>query len=184
MDSKTSLDQLGVSMKISCKSINKSDDNIVHLSSSPSMVDNGGLAFSPITPDSNKELSELMSCFTSPLTSCRNENDDDNPLTMKYIGLSRSYAARMLNFNSVKTQHDCEKPLEDDMLLEAVYDSLLECIITDILGEISAVDSSPDALRTPRFAPRLTGIAEGSRREWSLDIYQVEIYRDPDVNGL
>lgn len=209
MDQKASVDQLGVTENISCESVNKLDKNsaametmdIVHLSSSPPMVDNGGFSLSPITPDSNKENSDVISCFTSPLTIVSsnlttgiymNEDDDcpntpkdgvfdpfapgpDNlmlaPLSMKYLEESRSYVARRLNFSSLMTDNDCENlecvsetGFEDDMVLEAVYDSLLEAIIhkqaEDILGEISAVDSSPDAHATPLFAPRLTGIAE------------------------
>ncbi|KAL8214837.1 hypothetical protein R6Q57_004286 [Mikania cordata] len=170
MDNNTSVDQLRISGKIS----HKLDDNstameaegIVHphlSSSSPSMVDNGGFALNPTTPDSNKESSELMSCFTSPLTliSCMNKNDDDNHTTMKNLEESRGYAARRLTFISTKIRKDCERLAEDDdMLLEAVYDSILECIVSDMVGEISAFDLSTDGLRTPRFAPRLTGIAE------------------------
>ncbi|KAK9068962.1 hypothetical protein SSX86_013078 [Deinandra increscens subsp. villosa] len=184
------MDQLGVTGSISCKSINKhSADMETDLSSSPS-VDNGGFGLRPITPESNKQGSELKSCVTSPLTT--NESDDDSPstpkaavfdpfapgpdrlmlapCTMKFFQESRSFVERRLDFNSLTKkdgEHVYESALEnhdDDMLLEAVYDSLLECILSkqaeDVLGEISAVDSSPDAPVTPPFGPRLTGIAE------------------------
>ncbi|KAK9057821.1 hypothetical protein SSX86_022659 [Deinandra increscens subsp. villosa] len=166
MDNKTSVDKLGIFGEISCKRIiNKLDDNsadmetegVVLPPSSPLMVDNGGLASSPITPDSNTESSDMMSCFTSPSTLI---SGLEKPMLVKSCEESRSYFARRLNFSSVKTLTDCEKAVEcDDMLLEAVYESILECIVLDILGEISAVDSGPDALKTP-FGPRLTGIAE------------------------
>ncbi|KAM0064556.1 putative cyclin-dependent protein kinase inhibitor SMR11/SMR16 [Helianthus debilis subsp. tardiflorus] len=206
MDKKVGSDQLGVGGDVCCKIVKKLDmeteEDLCLLSSPSSMVDNGGFGLRPITPESNKEGSEVTSCFTSPLTLVPShmnvdEDEGDNPSTpkdvvfdpfapgpdslmlaprsVKYLQESRSYVERRLNFNSMKTKNDCElvskSALEDDMLLvEAVYDSLLECIISkqaeDILGEISAVDSSsssssrsPDALMTP-FGPRLTGIAE------------------------
>ncbi|XP_076918147.1 uncharacterized protein LOC143578451 [Bidens hawaiensis] len=200
---KVGLDQLGVIGNDSCKIIKKLDmdaadmetDDNLRLSSSP--VDNGGFGLSPITPESNKESSELMSCFVSPLTfvsSDTSENDGDGgspstpkdgvfdpfapgpdrlalaPRTVKYLLESRSFVERKLNLNSVMIKDDLnhvsENALEDDeVLLEAVYNSLLECIISkhaeDVLGEISAVDSSSlDVLMTPSFAPRLTGIAD------------------------
>ncbi|KAJ0734935.1 putative cyclin-dependent protein kinase inhibitor SMR11/SMR16 [Helianthus annuus] len=202
MDTKVGSDRLGVGGDVCCKIVKKLDmetKDLCLLSSPSSMVDNGGFGLRPITPESNKEGSEVTSCFTSPLTlvsSHMNVDDDegDNPSTpkdvvfdpfapgpdslmlaprsVKYLQESRNYVERRLNFNSMKTKND-ESALEDDMLLvEAVYDSLLECIISkqaeDILGEISAVDSSsssssssssPDALMTP-FGPRLTGISE------------------------
>lgn len=207
-NTKVGLDQLGVIGNGSCKIIKKLDmdaadmetDDNLRLSSSPSLVANGGFGLSPITPESNKESSELMSCFVSPLTlvsSDTSENDGDvdggspstpkdgvfdpfapgpdslmlAPRTVKYLLESRSFVERKLDFNSVMTQNDSkhvsENALEDDdaLLLEAVYNSLLECIISkhaeDVLGEISAVDSSRlDVLMTPSFAPRLTGIAD------------------------
>ncbi|KAF5782500.1 putative cyclin-dependent protein kinase inhibitor SMR11/SMR16 [Helianthus annuus] len=198
MDKKVGSDQFGVGGDVCCKIVKKLDmeteEDFCLLSSPSSMVDNGGFGLRPITPESNKDGSEVTSCFTSPLTlvsSHMNVDDDegDNPSTpkdvvfdpfapgpdslmlaprsVKYLQESRNYVERRLNFNSMKTKND-ESALEDDMLLvEAVYDSLLECIISkqaeDILGEISAVDSSssssPDAVMTP-FGPRLTGIAE------------------------
>ncbi|KAI3676568.1 hypothetical protein L1987_86179 [Smallanthus sonchifolius] len=204
MDNKVSVDQLGVTGNVSCKVIDKMDahsadmetDEILHLSLSPA-VDKGGIALRPITPESNKESSELMSSSPPSTGFCLTENDDDidsprtpkaavfdpfapgpdnlllAPRSMKYLQESRSYVERKLSFNSVMTKNDCkhvsesalEDDADDDMLLEAVYDSLLECIIAKqaegILGEISAVDSSsPDSFTTPPFAPRLTGIAE------------------------
>lgn len=202
MDTKISADQLGVIGNISCENLQKLDkksavmktEELICLSSSPPMHDNGGFALNPITPDSNKESSGLMSAFTSPLTllsSPMNEDDDDclstpkrgvfdpfapgpdnlmmAPLSMKYLEESRNFVARRLNFNCIMTENVCEERVyesdfEDDMLLEAIYYSLLEVIICkhaeDMVGEISAVDSSPDAVKTPPFAPRLTGIAE------------------------
>lgn len=90
------------------------------------------------------------------------------PVSMKYLEESRTYVARRLNFTSLVTKNIyekgegvCESALDDDMLLEAVYKSLLEAIVSkqaeDIISEISA---SHDALTTPPSAPRLTGIAE------------------------
>ncbi|XP_076899828.1 unknown protein 1-like [Bidens hawaiensis] len=202
---KVGLDQLGVIGNDSCKIVKKLDmdaadmetDDNLWLSLSP--VDNGGFGLSPITPESNKECSELVSCFVSPLTfvsSDTSENDGDvdggspstpkdgvfdpfapgpdrlalAPRIVKYLLESRSFVERKLNFNSVMINNDLkhvsENALEDDdMLLEAVYNSLLECIISkhaeDVLGEISAVDSSSvGVLMTPSFAPRLTGIAD------------------------
>ncbi|XP_076952179.1 uncharacterized protein LOC143625827 [Bidens hawaiensis] len=206
---KVGLDQLGVIGNGACKIVKKLDmdaadmetDDNLRLSSSPSMVDNVGFGLSPITPESNKESSELMSCFVSLLTmvsSDTSENDGEvdggspstpkdgvfdpfapgpdslmlAPRTVKYLLDSRSFVERKLDFNSVMTKnnskHVSENALEDDddvLLLEAVYNSLLECIISkhaeDVLGEISAIDSSSlDVLVTPSFAPRLTGIAD------------------------
>ncbi|XP_071690515.1 unknown protein 1 isoform X2 [Rutidosis leptorrhynchoides] len=90
------------------------------------------------------------------------------PVTMKYLEESRSFVARRLNFNSVLMKN-CremrENGFEDELLVEAVYDSLLEVIISkqaeDMAAEISAVDLIlDDEIKTPPFAPRITGIAE------------------------
>ncbi|KAI3666784.1 hypothetical protein L6452_41821 [Arctium lappa] len=209
--------QLGIAEKISCKSVDKLDKNssdmetkdIPHLSSPPSILANGGLCLSPITPDSNKENADLMSNFTSPVASPpttgfysqpdQSESGDDSymmkvddeidspstpkegvfdpfapgpdklmlaPICMKYLEESRSFVARRLNFTSVMTKKDpenvCESGFEDDMLLEAVYESLLEAIICKQAEDIvAAVDSSCcSSPETPPGAPRLTGIAE------------------------
>ncbi|KAK1426736.1 hypothetical protein QVD17_15415 [Tagetes erecta] len=211
MDTEVNGDESGVSGLISCKSIDKlvkdyadmETDDGLRLFSSPS-VDDGGFDLRPVTPESNKETSDLMSGFTSPLTFVSSplntgfdmkENDDVSPSTpkaavfdpfapgpdvlmlaprtMKCVQESRSYVERKLNFNSVMTKNDSkhvsETALEDNdnndsMLIQAIYDSLLECIVSkhaeDVIGEISAVDSNPDAPMTPPFAPRLIGIAE------------------------
>ncbi|CAH1454621.1 unnamed protein product [Lactuca virosa] len=96
------------------------------------------------------------------------------PLSMKHVEESQSYVARRLNFNSQMTKKDCENEkresvsessFEDKQLLEAVYDSLLEAIISkqseDILAEMTAAAySSCDGLETPPSAPRVTGIAD------------------------
>nr|XP_043610574.1 unknown protein 1 [Erigeron canadensis] len=199
MDTKANLDQLVVTANLSVKKLDKNvavmeTDNVVDLPSTP---------LSPITPDSNKENSDLVSSFMSPMSLASlpasmgvymNEDSDDTPgtpkdsvfdpfapgpdkmvlapVSMKYFEESRNYVARRLNFNSVMTKKDCEKRagvvercIEDDLLLEAVYDSLLEVIICkqaeDMVAEMSVfVDSSPDAVKTPPFATRLTGIAD------------------------
>ncbi|KAL4587239.1 hypothetical protein LXL04_000107 [Taraxacum kok-saghyz] len=90
------------------------------------------------------------------------------PLSLKQLEESRSYVARRLNFNNSNfTKKDCEKResgFEDEVLLEAVYDSLLEAIISkqaeDILAEMTAVGLSCDGLETPPSAPRVSGIAD------------------------
>lgn len=87
------------------------------------------------------------------------------PISMKHLEDSRSYVARRLNFNSLKTKKDYEKResvsetcFEDAKLLEAVYDNLLEAIISkqaeDIFNEMN------DVVVTPPSAPRVTGIAD------------------------
>lgn len=89
------------------------------------------------------------------------------PICMKYLEESRSFVARRLNFSSVMTNKDPENVIiesgfEDDMLLEAVYESLLEAIICKQAEDIvAAVDSTRcSSPETPPCAPRLTGIAE------------------------
>ncbi|XP_024974620.1 unknown protein 1 [Cynara cardunculus var. scolymus] len=88
------------------------------------------------------------------------------PIGMKHLEESRSFVARRLNFSSVMIKNDCEKVcesgFEDDMLLEAVYESLLEAIICKQAEDIvAAVDSSCcSSPETPPCAPRLTGTAE------------------------
>ncbi|KAJ9543019.1 hypothetical protein OSB04_022726 [Centaurea solstitialis] len=89
------------------------------------------------------------------------------PICTKYLEESRSFVARRLNFSSAMTKKDCEKEgcesgFEDDMLLEAVYESLLEAIICKQAEDIVAtVDSCcPSSPETPPCAPLLTGIAE------------------------
>ncbi|MFS8004612.1 hypothetical protein Hanom_Chr13g01227871 [Helianthus anomalus] len=52
------------------------------------MVDNGGFGLRPITPESDKEGSEMMSC------------------SVKYLQESPDYVERRLNFNSIKTNND------------------------------------------------------------------------------
>lgn len=89
------------------------------------------------------------------------------PLSMKHLEESRSYVARRLNFNSLLTKKDSEKRefgFDDESLLEAIYDSLLEAIISqqaaDILDEMTAIGSNNDVLETPPSAPRVSGIAD------------------------
>lgn len=215
MDSKASEDQLGVTEIISSNKFDKNSPtmepkNIFRPSSPPSTLDNNdGFAPSPITPDSNKESTDLLSAFTSPLTiissptatshSCAdsymNEEDDDEdnspctpkegvfdpfapgpdnlmlaPLSKIHLEESRTYVARRLNFNSIMKKKDCERNeraietgFDDDMLLEAVYDNLLEAIISkqaeDMLAELAG-GPSHDVLVTPPSAPRVTGIAD------------------------
>ncbi|MFS8024960.1 hypothetical protein Hanom_Chr16g01469411 [Helianthus anomalus] len=53
------------------------------------MVDNGGFGLRPITSESNKEDSEVMSC------------------SVKYLQESRNYVERRLNLNLIKTNNDC-----------------------------------------------------------------------------
>lgn len=196
----------------------------VELSPPPHVLSNGEASLGPITPDSNKESADIMSNFTSPLTtfsspprcfdSHSHQNDDDKssltentpctpkegvfdpfapgpnklmlaPHCTKYLEESRSYVVRRLNFRSslnvdgeAKRASD-ETISDEDMLLETVYDTLLEAIISkqteEILSEISfseppspdflsGVSSSdppsPDGFKTPPAAPRLNWIVE------------------------
>ncbi|KAM7526622.1 hypothetical protein LguiA_016524 [Lonicera macranthoides] len=93
------------------------------------------------------------------------------PLRTKCLDESQSYVARRLNFNSsvkfggdLKCENDAGTISDEEMLLETVYDSLLEAIISKqtetFLAEISSLDPSPDGFETPPYAPRFSGIAE------------------------
>uniref|UniRef100_A0A5B7BV21 Uncharacterized protein n=1 Tax=Davidia involucrata TaxID=16924 RepID=A0A5B7BV21_DAVIN len=89
----------------------------------------------------------------------------------KYLEESRSNVARQLNFDaSVKSfgdgnhGNDAESILEEEILLETVYGTLLEAIVSKqtegLLVEISPLDSGSDGFKTPTSAPRLNQVAE------------------------
>lgn len=98
------------------------------------------------------------------------------PHSNKYLPESRSNAARRLNFDSsVKCirdgnhETDAETISDDEMLLETVYDALLEAIVSKqtegfLLAEMlplgSDADADADAFKTPISVTRLSGIAE------------------------
>lgn len=98
------------------------------------------------------------------------------PHSNKYLPESRSNAARRLNFDSsVKCirdgnhETDAETISDDEMLLETVYDALLEAIVSKqtegfLLAEMlplgSDADAEADAFKTPISVTRLSGIAE------------------------
>ncbi|KAK2981874.1 hypothetical protein RJ640_010391 [Escallonia rubra] len=85
---------------------------------------------------------------------------------------SRVSVARCLNFNSTlkivgdaKCEIDAEMISDEDILLETVYVTLLEAIVSKqqsemVLRELSPLDPSPDGFKTPTSAPCLNGIAE------------------------
>lgn len=93
------------------------------------------------------------------------------PIRTKASEVSRSYVARQLSFNSAvklvndgKYESDTESVSDEEMLLESVYDTLLEAIVSKqaetVLAEINLFDSINDGFQTPPSAPRLKGIAE------------------------
>ncbi|GJR98058.1 cyclin-dependent protein kinase inhibitor SMR11-like protein [Tanacetum coccineum] len=150
--------------------------NSINLSSSP-LVDKGVASLCPITPFSNKESVYSTSKVISPSTvSSSMSIDHDVPSTpmedvfdslaagrdkfMKHGEKSESFVARKLNFNSGDKECASDSRFEDGKVMESVYESILEGIISkeaeDILSEIVAAD----VLMTPPSAPRLSGIAE------------------------
>ncbi|PWA84488.1 hypothetical protein CTI12_AA130830 [Artemisia annua] len=173
----------GVTETVSCDSVKKLDDKDatmgfknINISSSP-LVDKGGAALCPITPFSNKEGVNSTSKVISPsIASSSMSIDDDIPSTpmedvfdslaggrdklMKHGEKSESYVARKLNFNSGDKERASDSRFGDGTVMESVYESILDGIISkeaeDILSEIVAAD----VLMTPPAAPRLSGVAE------------------------
>ncbi|XAR55703.1 hypothetical protein NMG60_11035871 [Bertholletia excelsa] len=93
------------------------------------------------------------------------------PHSNKYLQESRTTVARQLNFDSSlnfsergKHETAAETDSDDEMLLETMYDDLLEAIFSTqtkcLPAEISPMDIETDGLKTPDSATRLTGIAE------------------------
>ncbi|KAL6998538.1 hypothetical protein U1Q18_008666 [Sarracenia purpurea var. burkii] len=93
------------------------------------------------------------------------------PLSKKYMEDSRSNLVRRINFgSSVNVVQDgiCETDAEtisdDEILLETVYDTLLEAIVSKqtewLLPETLPLDPVSDGLNTPSSGTRLNGIAE------------------------
>lgn len=98
---------------------------------------------------------------------------------IKNIGKSGSYVARRLNFNSKGDTHECvsenkledgpivgtekcvsENNFEDGSVLETVYESILEDIITKQAEDVLAEIVNSDVLMTPKNVARISGIAE------------------------
>ncbi|KAK9289323.1 hypothetical protein L1049_007478 [Liquidambar formosana] len=91
------------------------------------------------------------------------------PQCKKDMGESRISVARRLNFDSstkfsVADGNHVENLSDEEMLLESVYGSLLEAIVSkqteDVLAEISPPELNSDGFKTPTSAPRLNGVAE------------------------
>ncbi|KAA8517577.1 hypothetical protein F0562_017793 [Nyssa sinensis] len=93
------------------------------------------------------------------------------PHCNKYLKESQSNVARRLNFNaSIKCSGDGNKgndakPISDEaILLETVYGTLLEAIVSKkaegLFAEISPPDPGSSGFMTPTSAPRLNGITE------------------------
>ncbi|XP_057476616.1 unknown protein 1-like [Actinidia eriantha] len=93
------------------------------------------------------------------------------PHCKKYLEESWSNVARRLNFGSsvnsvrdVSSEADAETISDDEMLLETVYDSLLEAIVSKqtegFRSEILSVDPDSDGFKTPNSETCLSGIAE------------------------
>ncbi|XP_050382861.1 cyclin-dependent protein kinase inhibitor SMR11 [Argentina anserina] len=92
------------------------------------------------------------------------------PLCKKYVSKSRSIIARQLSFDSpIQSSDDeissnCVESLSDEEMFEAVYENLLEAIVSDltlnVLGERARKDwdCGDDCITPP--GTRLNGIAE------------------------
>lgn len=92
------------------------------------------------------------------------------PMCKKFVSKSRSVVARQLSFDSLvqtsddETSTDSVESLSDEDMFEAVYESLLEAIVSDltlsVLGEHARKDwDCGDDCTTPP-GTRLNGIAE------------------------
>lgn len=93
------------------------------------------------------------------------------PHCKKYLKESRVNVARRLKFDSSVNfvldgnhKSDVETISDDEMILETVYDTLLEAIVSKqtegLVTEILPLDRGFDGFKTPDSATRLSGIAE------------------------
>lgn len=92
------------------------------------------------------------------------------PQCRKYVSKSRSVVARRLSFDfSVKVldDKDCRNDalsISDEEIVEAMYESLLDTIVSCqteiVLAEISSLEWDSNNCRTPPSAPHLSGVAE------------------------
>lgn len=92
------------------------------------------------------------------------------PQCRKYVSKMRSVAARRLSFDcsvEVLEDKDCGDDalsVSDEEIVEAVYESLLETILSSqtevALAEISSLEWDSNKCMTPPSVPRLSGVAE------------------------
>lgn len=157
---------MDVTENISAESIKKSDQNSTDMESK-STIHNLSSTLCPMTPYSNKESVK----FISPLTANKDKNSLFTPAEDVFdpfdcqpdkhmlgpndnLQSSGSCVARKLDFSS----KECVP--ENGALMETVYESILEAIISkqaeDILTEILA----HDVLMTPPSVARLADVAE------------------------
>jgi hypothetical protein len=188
-------------------SMKKLDTDVLICSDIPSPpLKKDGASLEPITPDSNKEISDFPFDLETPLsTICSpqipsslkthvgddpcssNEHNPSTPkegvfdpfapgpdkfmmapIRRKNPDESQTYVARRLNFSNPakqegdsKRENDAEIIIDEEMLLETVYDSLLEAIVSHQTAEKTLTpDPNSDGFMTPPNAPRLNGIAE------------------------
>ncbi|KAI3759974.1 hypothetical protein L1987_50361 [Smallanthus sonchifolius] len=162
------MDQMELTDNTSIESVNKPDKNSTLMESKCSDgVSVTVASLCPITPHLTKEKVKHTSLL-------KLNEDDDNPSTPMEDVFDRcgsgpgqmnhpgSSAARKLDFG----HNECvsENEFENGLLLETVYESILQGIIfkqaEDILAEMLAPDSGHDVLMTPPSVARLTGVAE------------------------
>ncbi|KAK3018230.1 hypothetical protein RJ639_002764 [Escallonia herrerae] len=102
---------------------------------------------------------------------------------------SRVSVARRLNFNSTlkivgdaKCEIDAEMISDEDILLETVYVTLLEAIVSKqsemVLRELLPLDPSPDGFKTPTSTPCLNGTDE--LRAGQIGVHKI---REASVNS-
>ncbi|KAL0375497.1 UNVERIFIED_CONTAM: hypothetical protein Sradi_3465400 [Sesamum radiatum] len=161
----------------------------------------------PLTPDSNRENSQLIHDLSSPLTlpssppslSCFNSKQSNAaPISLdgdklqtpketvfdpfapaptrfmhalqprKYIQGTGTKVVRRLNFiyaenlvRDINHESSGETISDEEHLFESVYSTILDAIFSEHIKELVANQvSDPDGFGTPKFAPRLSGIAE------------------------
>ncbi|OUZ99649.1 hypothetical protein BVC80_9061g84 [Macleaya cordata] len=89
------------------------------------------------------------------------------PRVKKYLEESRRSVSRRLNFDSPEDFNDSSEGddamdevfLHEEILLESMYESFLDAIVSKQTEEVAA-EVLPDGLKTPTSLPLLNGIAE------------------------
>ncbi|XP_011095189.1 uncharacterized protein LOC105174698 isoform X2 [Sesamum indicum] len=91
-----------------------------------------------------------------------------SPHPRKYIQGMGTNVVRRLNFiyaenlvRDINHQSSGETISDEEHLFESVYSTILDAIFSEHIKELVANQvSDPDGFRTPKFAPRLSGVAE------------------------
>lgn len=134
----------------------------------------------PITPDPNREVRDLSNNSKSPPTLVSSSPPQTPlkgvfdpfapgpekllhaPYSRKFRSNSQGIAIRRLDFDHCEADVKATVTLDDEILLETVYDTLLEVIISKQIeeGVLDVCTDLEDGCKTPESSKRLTGIAE------------------------